>query len=146
MEIFRNLGFDANHVGPKPKHPDVYVSSPQNFAGIIDNKAYAIYSISNDHKNRMLNNYIPTFRKEPVPLKFLMYIAGGLMPNISLQIKDICNQASTTSSNVIGGSAIRATDVIRLLKKFQKNPIDHNKLFKLFTKGHIISNKEIDDL
>ena len=46
-------------VGPIGLTPDVLVvSDDAGYQGIIDNKAYSKYSISNDHHNRMVENYI----------------------------------------------------------------------------------------
>lgn len=56
QEIFH---FNAKHVGPIGLTPDVLiVSDSDGYQAIIDNKAYSKYTISNDHRNRMIHNYI----------------------------------------------------------------------------------------
>lgn len=51
VEIFKNVfGLRAEHVGLIGLTPDVLVlSDSDRFVGIIDNKAYSKYSITNDH-------------------------------------------------------------------------------------------------
>jgi hypothetical protein len=52
-EIFnRVFRLNSEVVANKGKHPDIFVRSNE-LTGVIDTKAYASYSISNDHKNRM---------------------------------------------------------------------------------------------
>src|SRR5690625_7552913 len=85
-DIFEELGFSSTHVGPIPLSPDIFVQSPQNFSGIIDTKAYRSYSISNDHRNRMVRNYIPAYNSESNNLEFFMYVADGFGINIDSQL------------------------------------------------------------
>lgn len=63
VELFQDVfGYQASHVGPIGLTPDVLVlSDSEGYAGIIDNKAYSKYTISNDHHNRMVHNYINCF-------------------------------------------------------------------------------------
>lgn len=126
VELFDQLGYSTQHVGASPRHPDVFVESPLNYSGIIDNKAYSAYSISNDHRNRMEQNYIPTYKNSHGNVAFFMYIAGGFINTIDNQI------ANLTSSCGVAGSAIKATDMIRILQRHQKSAIDHNSLKNLF--------------
>ncbi|WGI63269.1 hypothetical protein QEN29_23555 [Escherichia coli] len=90
--VFEELGFNAQHVGAKPLHPDIYVESPLNYSGIIDTKAYRRYSITNDHRNRMVRNYIPTYRDDD--FTFFMYVADGFGSNISSQIQSIAEETN----------------------------------------------------
>ena len=63
VKLFEDVfKFKAEHVGPIGLTPDVLIESEQSgYVGIIDNKAYSKYSISNDHRNRMIHNYISGF-------------------------------------------------------------------------------------
>ena len=60
--IFKDiLGYNAIHLGQtgSKSAPDVLlISDSDGYQSIIDNKAYSKYSISGDHHNRMVHNYI----------------------------------------------------------------------------------------
>ena len=60
VELFQDVfGFEAKHVGPIGLTPDVLLlSNESGYQAILDNKAYHKYTISNDHYNRMVHNYI----------------------------------------------------------------------------------------
>ncbi|RDI40913.1 restriction endonuclease FokI C-terminal domain-containing protein [Falsibacillus pallidus] len=137
--IFEELGFDSEHVGNQPLHPDVFVRSPLNFSGIIDTKAYRQYTISNDHRNRMINNYIPTYQNGN-NLEFFMYVADGFGTNIDTQVQDIATRTN------VNGSVITAQNMIRLLQRHSSNPLDHNRLRMLFTQNSIIRLSDINSL
>ncbi|MDR2602692.1 MAG: hypothetical protein LBC53_09655 [Spirochaetaceae bacterium] len=113
-EIFKTvMGFKAIHTGPIGLTPDVLIlSDNENFCGIIDNKAYAKYTISNDHHNRMVINYIQglqNYYKGSAPLAFFSYIAGGFAHTINTQLKNIVDKTS------IHGSAITVSNMINRL-------------------------------
>ena len=124
----KGLGFKAEHTGKQRLQPDVYIISlAEGFSGIIDNKAYAAYSISNDHKNRMLHNYLPYYKgKDGHKFNFFLYIAGGFKSTFDVQVKDICYQAK------ISGSGINASNVIKLLDAYKSSNLKHRDLKKLF--------------
>lgn len=129
VELFKNVfGFRAEHVGPIGLTPDVLVLSDQEgYIGIIDNKAYSKYSISNDHRNRMVVNYIPSARKSEYPLEFFSYIAGGFGNNINSQIQGIANETG------INGSAVSVSNLIKLVENYGRNGYDHNKIKQIFS-------------
>ena len=84
-EIFNSVfGFESHHIGPAGLTPDVLIVSDSNqYIGIIDNKAYSKYSITNDHRNRMIHNYINTYKdNQKYPLAFFSYISGGFTSTI----------------------------------------------------------------
>jgi len=139
-EIFEQLGFHSLHVGTSPLNPDVFVESPQNFSGIIDAKAYSTYSISNDHRNRMINNYIPAYQRQNRNLEFFMYVADGFGTNIDNQIQHIANQTR------VNGSVIAARNLIRLLQRHLLNPIDHQIYRSLFTSNCQITMQQIETI
>jgi len=138
--IFEQLGFQAEHVGNHALHPDIFVESPQNYSGIIDTKAYRTYTINNDHRNRMVNNYIPTYQNQYGNVEFFMYVADGFGSNIASQVQNIADRTN------VNGSVITARNVIRLLQRYQATPIDHNALRALFTNNSVITMTEIDSL
>lgn len=132
VALFQDVfGYQATHVGPVGLTPDVLVLSESGgYAGIIDNKAYSKYTISNDHHNRMVHNYINGFGNYysgSLPLGFFVYIAGGFGTNIDSQIKSIVNETG------VHGSAINVHNMIELVQKYDPNNYTHSELRKLFT-------------
>lgn len=137
VDVFEKLGFTSNHVGTQARNPDIYVNSPQNFSGIIDNKAYHVFSITHDYELKMINSYIPSFQSKNSNLSFFMYIAGGFGKNFTSQLQKI------SSETAINGCGIRAADLMRLLRKHQEKPIDHKKLKSLFECNRMVTTKDI---
>ncbi len=135
-EIFNQLGYTATHVGPLPLHPDVLVESRDGYSGILDTKAYHAYSVTNDHRNRMIYNYIPKFNSQG-NLAFFQYIGGGFMKNIDDQIQNIADDAK------VPGSAIAAKDLVALLKRYRQTSIDHQRLKQLFQINRRITSRDI---
>ncbi|MGN1182997.1 MAG: restriction endonuclease FokI C-terminal domain-containing protein [Faecalibacillus sp.] len=129
-EIFQS---NAKYVGNLPKHPDVYLLD-DILTGLIDNKSYQRnYSITNDHKNRMIQNYIPTFIDENnVHPLFFIYIASSLSNTTKKNIDGI------TDSTSVHGSAITANNLVQMAKLYFKNKISIYSIRDLF-----MSNKEI---
>ena len=138
--IFEELGFSSTHVGPIPLSPDIFVQSPQNFSGIIDTKAYRSYSISNDHRNRMVRNYIPAYNSESNNLEFFMYVADGFGINIDSQLHTIYEETN------ISGSVITARNLLRILQRHQTNPMDHNSLKRLFQTNSEVTVNAIESI
>ena len=133
-EIFAKVfRFDAYHVGPIGLTPDVHIiSNMDGYQGIIDNKAYSAYSISNDHHNRMVDNYIGNLRnysQSPLPLAFFTYIAGGFCKSIDSQLDEI------TAVTGIKGSAVTVRDIVEMVSKHQRNPYSHEQLRRIFSVG-----------
>lgn len=134
-EIMEKIfGYEAKHVGPIGRTPDVLViSDSEGYQGIFDNKAYARYSITNDHHNRMVQNYIKGISKYSGgcqhPLAFFSYIAGGFKNTIDSQLSMVTNETS------IPGSAITVDNFIYLIKGQQHNPKTHAELNRIFSVG-----------
>jgi len=128
-ELFDILfGFDAEHVGPLGNTPDVYLESSQSsYCGIIDNKAYAAYSINGDHHRRMVDVYIPRYSNEKFPLRFFAYIAGGFGSNISSQIQAIKEETE------ISGCAITVDQIIEMINRNEQEPYTHDKIKEIFS-------------
>ncbi|MEG2764975.1 MAG: restriction endonuclease FokI C-terminal domain-containing protein [Acidaminococcaceae bacterium] len=139
VKLFQNVfGFEAQHVGPIGLTPDVLVLSHQaGYIGILDNKAYSKYSINNDHRNRMVHNYIPKYSHEQYPLAFFSYIAGGFAGSVDGQIKSIFNETN------ISGSAISVSNMINLVENYQCSDYDHTKLRELFSLNRQVLKKDI---
>lgn len=132
VELFRDVfGYQASHIGAIGLTPDVLVlSDSEGYAGIIDNKAYSNYTISNDHHNRMVHNYIGGFGKYykgTLPLGFFTYIAGGFGQKIDSQVKGIAEEAG------VHGSVINVHNMIELVQAYEPKHYTHADLRKLFT-------------
>lgn len=132
VKLFHDVfGFETKHVGPIGLTPDVLLlSDSDHYCAIIDNKAYSRYSISNDHHNRMVHNYIEGFSNycdSKNNLAFFSYIAGGFGSNIDSQLAKIVNETG------INGSAVTATAVIQMVEKQQQMPYSHAKIRQMFS-------------
>lgn len=130
--IFQDIfGFEAKHVGPIGLTPDVLlVSDSAGYQAIIDNKAYSKYSISNDHRNRMIHNYIiglNNYSKSGMPLAFFSYIAGGFCSSIDEQISKIYTETH------VHGSAITVSNMIKLINLHLQKHYSHIQLKDLFS-------------
>lgn len=130
VELFKSaFGFQAEHVGPIGLTPDVLILSDQDgYAGILDNKAYSKYSISNDHRNRMVHNYIRTYTSNQIyPLAFFGYIAGGFGSTIDAQIRSIVAETN------VHGAAISVSNVIKLVEDYADKGYGHKKIREIFS-------------
>lgn len=138
--IFTQLGFVSEHIGAQPLNPDIHImDGSNNINGIIDTKAYAAYSINNDHRNRMLHNYIPTFSHES-SLDFFMYVADGFIGTIDSQINRISNDSG------VSGSAITSRLLLQLLARHLQTPISKIILRDLFMVNRQITLADIDEI
>jgi len=140
LDVFRELGFQSKHVGTQPRNPDIFVESPKHFSGIIDNKAYHVFSITHDFELKMINSYIPKFQQLYTNLSFFMYIAGGFGKNFDQQAQKIADATG------VNGCGIKATDLMRLFRKHKEQPIDHQKLKNLFECNRLITIKDVLNL
>ena len=134
VELFRDVfGFNAKHVGPIGLTPDVLLlSDEEGYCGIMDNKAYSKYTISNDHHNRMVHNYIgnlSNYCDYESELAFFSYIAGGFGSNINSQL------AKITDETGVRGSAVTVSNIIKMVEKQQINPYTHMQIKNLFSVG-----------
>lgn len=132
VELFSSaFGYTTEHVGPIGLTPDVLlVSDDSGYVGIIDNKAYSEYTISNDHHNRMVHNYIggiTHYYNGDYPLAFFTYIAGGFGKNIDSQLNSIVKETG------VHGSAIDVHNVIELVRRNETTKYSHMRLKTLFS-------------
>ncbi|MCD8006552.1 MAG: AlwI family type II restriction endonuclease [Oscillospiraceae bacterium] len=134
VNIFQDVfGFTARHVGPIGLTPDVLIlSDTDGYSAIIDNKAYSRYTISNDHHNRMVHNYIANignYYDGDYPLAFFSYIAGGFGANIDRQLKAIIDETG------VAGSAMNVSNMIELIRKYDECGYDHSTIKRIFSVG-----------
>lgn len=130
VQLFKDVfGFETRHVGSIGLTPDVLLVSPkEQYQAIIDNKAYRKYTISNDHHNRMVYNYlqnISRYSNVDYPMGFFSYIAGGFSENIGNQIIAIKKETG------INGTAISVSNVIKMVEKHEANPYSHISIKQL---------------
>lgn len=131
VELFINVfGFEAKHVGPIGLTPDVLlVSDCDGYQAIIDNKAYHKYTISNDHYNRMVYNYIgnvSNYGRTDIPMAFFSYIAGGFGKNIDSQINSIFTRTN------VPGSAMSVSNLIKMVERNQERKYTHEDIRNIF--------------
>ena len=131
--IFKEiLGYNAVHLGQtgSKSAPDVLlISDDDGYQAIIDNKAYSQYSISGDHHNRMVHNYIENvsnYSDSSYGIGFFSYIAGGFSKNIDSQIKSIYDETG------VAGSAISVANLIKLVENSQNTSYSHSKIRDIF--------------
>lgn len=141
-ELFQNVfGFETKHIGPIGLTPDVLILSDNyGYQAIIDNKAYSKYTISNDHRNRMIHNYINNINKyssSKNDLAFFSYIAGGFGKNINSQIQDI-----STETGILG-SAMTVSNMISLVEVYEDKKYTHNDIKKIFSINRQIQLSDI---
>ncbi len=128
-ELFQ---YETDHLGQMgaKSAPDVLlVSETEEYQAIIDNKAYSRYSISGDHHNRMVHNYlgnIGSYSHSDYPIGFFLYISGGFAPNIDAQIWREHEESG------IDGSCITVSNLILLIEKHIEHPYSHSKLKDIF--------------
>lgn len=132
VELFQSVfGFQAKHVGHIGLTPDVLIlSDTEGYQAILDNKAYSKYTISNDHHNRMVHNYIKNLKRysnADVSLAFFSYIAGGFGKNINSQINDIVNITG------VSGSAISVSNMIKLVELYEPKNYTHKNIRDIFS-------------
>lgn len=133
VEIFRKIfGMTAKHVGPIGNTPDVFVESDiERYCGIIDNKAYENgYSVSGDHKRRMIDVYIPNVKEyadAKYPLKFFSYISTDFGKNINEQIKAI------TDETKVNGSAMPVDLMIDFAQDYTTKKYSHRNVLEVFS-------------
>lgn len=142
--IFRDIfAFNAMHLGQtgRKSAPDVMlISDSEGYKAIIDNKAYREYSISGDHHNRMVHNYlenIGNYSTCDYPIGFFTYISGGFGTNINQQIRSIAEESK------VCGSGITVGNIIKMIEKHQETPYSHAEIRRIFGLNRQI---QIEDL
>ncbi len=145
-ELFRNVfGYNAKHLGQtgSKSAPDILLlSDSDGYQAVIDNKAYSKYSISGDHHNRMVHNYlerINTYSSSSYPIGFFAYIAGGFGKTIDKQIQDEVRESG------VHGSGITVSNFIKMIEN-QQNGIrkySHKDLRGIFGLDRQVMLKDV---
>ena len=133
--IFQNVfGYKSIHLGQtgSKSAPDILlVSDSVGYQAIIDNKAYSKYSITGDHHNRMVHNYIErlvSYSNYLLPIGFFSYIAGGFISSFDKQLRSEVDDSS------VHGSGITVSTFIKMIEKqtSKERLYTHEDLRKLF--------------
>lgn len=132
VQLFQDVfEFETKHVGPIGLTPDVLLlSDSQGYQAIIDNKAYSKYTISNDHHNRMVHNYIENLNRyssSSNQLAFFSYIAGGFGKNFDSQIQGIVDATG------ISGSGISVSNMIKLVECYDVKGYTQKNIRDIFS-------------
>ncbi|OZG48818.1 restriction endonuclease FokI C-terminal domain-containing protein [Pseudoscardovia suis] len=136
--------YDATHLGQtgSKSAPDILlISDDEGYQAIIDNKAYSRYSITGDHHNRMVHNYIgklDTYSSSAYPLAFFAYVAGGFAPSIDKQLRAEVNEGG------VHGSGITVSVFIDMIKKSEQTAYTHARLRDIFSLDRQITLEDIE--
>ncbi len=145
-ELFRDVfGYDATHLGQtgSKSAPDILLlSDTERYQAIIDHKAYSRYSISGDHHNRMVHNYlerIGSYSQSKMPIGFFSYIAGGFGKGIDKQIQDEVRESG------VHGSGITVTNFIKMIENHQNGVrrYSHKDLRNIFSLDRQVMLKDV---
>ena len=143
-EIFRDVfGYKSIHLGQtgSKSAPDILLlSDSEGYQAIIDNKAYSKYSITGDHHNRMVHNYIEkisNYSDSDYPIGFFSYIAGGFISTFDKQV------ALEIEESKVQGSGIKVATFIKMIEKQNEQPYSHKRLREIFQIGREIKLSDI---
>ncbi|WP_416178089.1 restriction endonuclease FokI C-terminal domain-containing protein [Dialister sp.] len=134
-DLFRDVfGYNAIHLGQtgSKSAPDILlISDSEGYQSIIDNKAYSKYSITGDHHNRMVHNYIDkihNYSSCQYPIGYFAYIAGGFAKNFDRQVLDEVQESG------VHGSGITVSNFIKMVENQTtgKRTYSHAELRELF--------------
>lgn len=130
QEVFHYHAVHLGQTGSKSA-PDIWLHDEDGYQSIIDNKAYSRYSITGDHHNRMVHNYLEkiySYSMCSAPIGYFSYIAGGFGNQIDRQIR------AEVEESGVSGSAITVSNFIKMVEN-QTNGIKnytHADLRKIF--------------
>lgn len=145
-ELFKDVfGYNAKHLGQtgSKSAPDILLlSDSEGYQAIVDNKAYSKYSISGDHHNRMVHNYlkrIQSYSSSSLPIGFFTYIAGGFGKSIDKQIQDEVKESG------IHGSGITVSNFIKMIENHQNGvrKYSHRDLRSIFSLDRQVALKDV---
>lgn len=132
QDVFK---YNAKHLGQmgSKSAPDILLlSDPDDdqYQAIIDTKAYSAYSISGDHHNRMVHNYVKgigNYSPYTCRIGFFMYVSGGFGNQIDKQVKDEAEESGCH------GSGITVMNLIKMVQNHEKQPYTHKELERIFS-------------
>lgn len=132
-DIFRDVfRYSAKHLGQtgSKSAPDILlISDAEGYQAVVDNKAYSKYSITGDHHNRMVHNYIEkisNYSSSTYPVGFFLYIAGGFINTIDKQLQKEVEESG------VNGAGISVSNFIKMIERAQVEPYTHKQLREIF--------------
>ncbi len=133
-ELFADVfGYKSIHLGQtgSKSAPDILLlSDSEGYQAIIDNKAYSKYSITGDHHNRMVHNYIEkigNYSESPYPIGFFLYVAGGFISTFDKQIATEVEEAK------VHGAGISVATFIKMIEMNSEKQYSHQKIKDIFS-------------
>lgn len=139
------FGLQAKHVGQGGRLPDVEVWN-DDWLGIVDTKAYAVYDLPSDHQLRMQTSYIPRYRENRTDdsalpeLSFYIYVAGGLASSFNGKL------AKIRAATGLAGSGIGVVPWIQLIQGYEDSNLGHDSLRELWSVGREITVQDVRDM
>ncbi len=136
-DVFKYNSVHLGQTGSKSAPDIILISDEEGYQSIIDNKAYSSYSITGDHHNRMVHNYIQkigNYSSSLLPIGFFAYIAGGFAKTFDKQIQ------SEIYESGVNGSGITVSNFIKMIENeiSGKEHYDHRRLRQIFGIGRQI--------
>jgi hypothetical protein len=128
-EIVRRVfHLDAVCVGQSGRHPDVVVTKPDAWRGIIDTKAYGgEYSLPSGH-DRAMREYVETYTAmDDEPLRFWAFIAGAISRGAGAKAKSLAEQIGTP------GVVVGMLAWLQIIRLGQAKKADEDKFAELFS-------------
>lgn len=147
-ELFHDVfHYKAKHLGQtgSKSAPDILlISDLEGYQAVIDNKAYSKYSITGDHHNRMVHNYLEKIRNYSdveYPIGFFSYIAGGFCKQIDKQIQQEVEESG------VHGSGITVSNFIKMVENQTsgERTYSHRELRAIFGMDRQIRLHDISD-
>ncbi len=129
-EIIRRVfQLDAVCVGQTGRHPDVVVTRPGAWRGIIDTKAYGgEYSLPSNH-DRAMREYVETYAAMGGdPLRFWAFIAGAISRGAGAKARTLAEQIATP------GVVVGMLAWLQIIRLGQAKKIDAEQFAELFSR------------
>ncbi|MBC6493549.1 hypothetical protein BEP68_01730 [Microbacterium sp. 4-7] len=128
-EIIRRVfQLDAKCVGQTGRHPDVVVTKPTAWRGIIDTKAYGgEYSLPSSHE-RAMREYVETYiAMGGEALRFWAFIAGAVSRGAGTKARTLSEQIG------MPGVVVGMLAWLQIIRLGQAKKVDDEQLVELFS-------------
>ncbi|MBA4246965.1 MAG: hypothetical protein C0444_01535 [Microbacterium sp.] len=130
-EILRQVfGLEAVCVGQSGREPDVVVTQPNEWRGIIDTKAYSgEYTLPSSH-DRAMREYVERYSATPgETLRFWAFIAGAISRGAGAKATSLSSQTG------IPGVVVGMLAWLQLIRLGQEKRVDGEQLADYLSKG-----------
>lgn len=141
-EIIRRVfSLDAVCVGQSGRQPDVVVSRPGSWRGIIDTKAYGgEYSLPSSH-DRAMREYVETHvAMDAETLRFWAFIAGAISRGAGQKARVLSEQTG------VPGVVVGIFAWLQIIRLGQAGSVDGEKLAELFSGSGELTLAELTGL